>query len=146
MNTNKAMFVKTHPSVPTPKRATNGSAGYDVTAIHDIFIEAGSRTRAPLGISITPPKNCYIRLAGRSGLNFKHGLAADGGVIDPDYTGEIHILLYNHGNQDVTLEKGDCIGQIIFEQFQTPELTQVEILESTDRSDSGYGSTGGMPS
>lgn len=135
-----------NPSVPIPKHATNGSAGYDVTAINNIFIQAGSRTRAPLGLSITPPNNCYIRLAGRSGLNFKLGLAADGGVIDPDYTGEIHILLYNHGNHDVTLKKGDRIGQIIFEQFQTPEFVQVEKLESTKRSNSGYGSTGGMPS
>jgi dUTP pyrophosphatase len=48
---------------------------------------------------MTPPKGTYIRIAPRSGLAFKHMIQVGAGVIDPDYIGEIKVLLFNHGQE-----------------------------------------------
>ena len=63
------------------------------------------------------------------------------GVIDPDYRGEILIVVYNYGNDPFIVEKGMKIAQLILEKHDTPPLQVVSELSSTDRNDRGFGST-----
>lgn len=96
----------------------------------------------PTGISITVPIYCYARIAPRSGLTFKYGIQVGAGVIDSDYTGEIKVILFNHGENDFIIKTGDRIAQLIFEKIVTNELQEVEELVQTDRGSGGFGSTG----
>jgi dUTP pyrophosphatase len=101
------------------------------------------RLKVPTGISITPPKGHYGRIAPRSGLAVNYGIDVLAGVIDEDYTGEIGVILYNTGDKPLVIENGMKIAQIIFEQYShIPRLQVVENLESTTRGDRGFGSTG----
>ena len=65
-----------------------------------------------MGIAIGLPKGTYGRLAARSGMASKHGIAVGGGVIDADYTGEVRVILRNHGTTDYKFTAGDRMAQI----------------------------------
>ena len=125
-----------------PKRATEGSAGLDISSSVDITIPSHKWFAVPTGISIMVPKECYARLAPRSGLAFKYGIQVGAGVIDSDYTGEIKVILFNHGENDFTIKTGDRIAQLIFEKIFTDDLQEVEELVKTERGAGGFGSTG----
>ena len=125
-----------------PKRATEGSAGLDISSSVDMFIPSHKWLAVPTGISIMVPKDCYARWAPRSGLAFKYGIQVGAGVIDSDYTGEIKVILFNHGENDFTIKTGDRIAQLIFEKIFTDDLQEVEELVKTERGAGGFGSTG----
>jgi dUTP pyrophosphatase len=125
-----------------PKRATEGSAGLDISSSVDMIIPSHKWLAVPTGISIMVPKDCYARLAPRSGLAFKYGIQVGAGVIDSDYTGEIKVILFNHGENDFTIKTGDRIAQLILEKIFTDDLEEVEELVKTERGAGGFGSTG----
>ena len=125
-----------------PTRGSNFAAGYDLSSAQDIVIPAGKHAlvRTDLGISI--PLGTYARIAPRSGLALKHGIAVGAGVIDADYTGPLGIILFNHGSLDFPIKIGDRVAQLILEQIQLPEVVEVKDLAATERGNSGFGSTG----
>ena len=125
-----------------PKRATEGSAGLDISASEDFVIPAHKWNAVPTGIAISVPRDCYARLAPRSGLAYKKGIDVGAGVIDSDYSGEIKVILFNHGDEDFIIHRGDRIAQIIFEKIFINDLVEVEELNFTKRGDGGFGSTG----
>ena len=59
------------------------------------------------GIAIGLPKGTYGRSAAGSGMASKQGTAVGGGVIDADYTGEVRVILQNHGTSDYEFKAGD---------------------------------------
>ena len=62
-----------------------------------------------------PPDGIYARVASRSSLAFKQNIHVAGGVIDPDYRGSISIGLYNHDDEEFTINRGDTISKLILE-------------------------------
>jgi dUTP pyrophosphatase len=130
------------PDAKVPTRATEFSAGLDLSSIEDTVVPANKWIAIPTGISIQIPKDCYARIAPRSGLAFKYGIQVGAGVADSDYTGEIKVILFNHGSSDFEVKKGDRIAQLIFEKIYTDYFVEVEELDDTMRGDGGFGSTG----
>jgi len=64
-------------------------------------------------------------------------------VVDPDYTGELHVIILNsHPVYFYHINKGDRIGQIVFTAFVSPKAIETDNLPITRRSDKGFGSTG----
>ena len=94
------------------------------------------------GIKIKLPQNTYGRIASRSGLVVRANVAVQAGVIDPDYTGTIQVILHNFGNKPYVVQKGDRIAQLILERFEAPSVIMKSKLETTNRGDRGLGSTG----
>jgi dUTP pyrophosphatase len=72
----------------------------------------------------------------------KHCINVGAGVIDPDYTGEIKVVLFNHGENDFEIKRGDRIAQLVLERYETPPVKEIEIIEETERGSGGFGSTG----
>ena len=132
--------IVSHAIIPT--RATEGSAGLDISSSVDAIVPSRKWLAVPTGISIAVPRYCYARIAPRSGLTFKYGIQVGAGVIDSDYTGEIKVILFNHGENDFIIKTGDRIAQLIFEKIVINELQEVEELVQTDRGSGGFGSTG----
>ena len=123
-------------------RATSKSVGFDIKSIEDIELLPWNKIIVKTGISVEPPEGTYIRLASKSGLAAR-GVTVEGGVIDPDYTGEVKVILYNHSNNFVQVRSGMKIAQLIIEKVSFPTLVYVDKLnELTERGDNGFGSSG----
>lgn len=128
--------------------ATRLSAGLDLRACLDapeIRIAPGERVCVPTGISVQP--EC-AGLAGflysRSGLGAREGLTVAQGVglIDPDYTGEILVMLLNTSGEERVLRHGERMAQLVFQPVVRPDWDVVERLEDTERGSGGFGHTG----
>ena len=72
----------------------------------------------------------------------KHRVHTEGGVIDPDFTGELQVILHNFGDTNFTVTQGYRIAQLILERFESPSVVIKDSIEPTDRGDNGFGSTG----
>lgn len=81
-------------------------------------------------------------VAPRSGLAWKHSIDVGAGVIDADYRGPVGVILFNHSDTDFEVKPGDRIAQLIIEKIITPEVLEVDDLDSTVRGEGGFGSTG----
>jgi dUTP pyrophosphatase len=134
--------LKCHENTVMPKRGSDFSAGSDLHSVLDYIIEPKSRSLISTGLKMQFPNNVYARIAPRSGLALKNGIDVMAGVIDPDYTGEIKVLLYNSSDIKFEVQRGDRIAQIIFEQFKYPNFNEVSEITETERSSGGFGSTG----
>ena len=94
-------------------------------------------TKSAIGL----PRGTYGRLAARSGMASKHGIAVGGGVIDADYTGEIKAILRKHRNTGCKFKAGDRIAQLIVGIIQTHDTMEINNLEDTERGNKGFGSS-----
>ncbi|KAG6483951.1 hypothetical protein ZIOFF_060744 [Zingiber officinale] len=139
--TEEELLVKRISSlVKLPIKRTPGAAGYDISITHAQDISARNRSLLSTGICIQIPQNTYARIAPRSSAALQ-GIIIMGGVIDSDYRGEVKIMAFNTTNDDIFLEKQECIAQLILEQIFTPSVREVEVLSSTSRGMLGFGST-----
>lgn len=118
------------------------AAGLDVCAIEDLNIGPKERVMARTGLAVAIPQGFYGRVAPRSGLAAKNGLDVLAGVIDSDYRGEVCCLLYNTGEETISLPAGSKICQLIVEQIISPEAEWATDLDETARGAGGFGSTG----
>ena len=118
-------FVKEiYNNIKLPKRATSGSAGYDIFMYSDISLEPGETVKIPTGIRARIDNGWVLSVFPRSGLGFKFRLQLDNtvGIIDADYynsdnEGHIFLKMTNNGNKIVTVESGKGIAQGIFLPF-----------------------------
>ena len=126
-----------------PTRGSDGAVGYDLYSSEDAIVpnQAG-RALVGTGITVVLPPGVYGRVAPRSGLAVKHCINVGAGVIDPDYTGESKVVLFNHGSNDFEVKKGDRIAQLVLERCETPPIEEINIVEDTERGSGGFGSTG----
>ncbi|MBE5955094.1 MAG: dUTP diphosphatase [Lachnospiraceae bacterium] len=132
-----------------PSKGSEKAAAYDVYAC--ITDETGSVTIEPhktakigTGLSMAPPKGFFVGVYARSGLSTKEGLRPANcvGVCDEDYRGEYIVALHNDSETPRTVKHGDRIAQIILQKRYDMDFEEVEELDSTERGDGGFGSTG----
>ena len=83
------------------------AAGHDIYSLKKGTIPAQRQKLVETGIAIGLPKGTYGRFVARSGMASKHGIAVGGGVIDADYTGEVRVILRNHGTTDYKFKARD---------------------------------------
>ena len=125
-----------------PTRGSSGAVGYDLYSVDEVVLPASQRTLVGTGVAVVLPMNVYGRVAPRSGLTVKHGIHVGAGVIDPDYTGEIKVALFNIGDVPFEIKKGDRIAQLVLERCETPGVREIDTLDETGRGAGGFGSTG----
>lgn len=123
---------KLTPDALLPSRPSDGSAGYDLFSSDSYVILPGHRVVVSTGIRVKLPPGTYGRIVSRTGLSVKHGLDVLGGVIDPDYTGEIKVVLLNTDvRQPFVIRPGYRIAQLILENFTIVHVNEIPI-ESSD--------------
>ncbi len=129
-----------------PKRATSGSAGYDLSSIEDVTINPQEIKLIPTGLKCQMPKSEALFVFPRSSLAIKKGLMMSNsvGVIDADYYGnpdnEGHIMipLINITQKPVTIQKGERVAQGIFLEYQKTTEDEAENIQRLG----GFGSSG----
>ncbi|KAI3782379.1 hypothetical protein L2E82_12424 [Cichorium intybus] len=125
-----------------PARGSSLAAGYDLSSATETKVPARGKALVPTDLSIAVPEGTYARIAPRSGLAWKHSIDVGAGVIDADYRGPVGVILFNHSDTDFEVKTGDRIAQLIIEKIITPEVMEVDDLDSTVRGAGGFGSTG----
>lgn len=131
---------------PLPEYATVHSAGLDLRADLEqaVIIKPLERKLIPTGLYIELPEGYEAQVRPRSGLAAKHGISIVNtpGTIDPDYRGEIKVILVNLSDVSFTLEPGERIAQMVIARFEHISWNEVETLSETERGEGGFGHTG----
>ena len=142
----KILVKKLNPAVEIPTYKTSGASGMDLMAFIEkpIKLAPKSSCLVPTGISVAFSNEYEIQIRPRSGLATKNNISVlnTPGTIDSDYRGEIKIILFNHGNNEFTINNKDRVAQMILMPVHKMELEEVENLPNTLRGKGGFGSTG----
>jgi dUTP pyrophosphatase len=135
--------------LPLPAYASSGAAGMDVCAAVDepMILPAGGIILVPTGLSVAIPHGFEMQVRSRSGLAAKFGVFAlnSPGTIDSDYRGEIKVILANVSKEDVVIERGTRIAQLVVARHEHVSWSETNDLPSTERGEGGFGSTGLHP-
>ena len=157
-----------HADAQAPRRATEGSAGYDLCAYLEsrtvdcsdgtkqwsiaaradgarstIELPAGAMALVPLGFRARLPEGYEAQVRPRSGAAFKKGLTIPNapGTIDSDFPDEWRVIVRNATNQALTIEHGERIAQMVLHRYEVLPFVPGPVGRSTDRT-GGFGSTG----
>lgn len=129
-----------------PTRAHDTDAGLDLYMpdMDDLYwdvIPAHGSLVIDTGVHVLIPEGYVGMIKSKSGLNVKYGITSEG-VIDAGYTGSIVVKLYNHSDDEIAVDCGDKISQLVILPVITPTVKLVDEFPETDRGDNGFGSTG----
>ena len=142
----KILIKRLSSKVTMPQYKTIGSSGMDIAAFLDneIFIKPSEKKIIPTGIKLKIPKGYEVQIRPRSGLAANNDVTVlnTPGTIDSDYRGEIKVILFNHGKNVFKVENGLRIAQMVLCPVIEAKLSEVEIIDETERGEGGFGSTG----
>ena len=131
---------------PLPKYSTAYSAGMDLRANinEEISLLPQDRVLVKTGLHLEIPQGYEAQVRPRSGLALKNGITVlnSPGTIDADYRGEVGVVLINHSKDVFYINNGDRIAQLVFAKHEQATLVQVSVLDESERSEGGFGSTG----
>lgn len=143
-----------------PTYGSNKAAGLDLYANIDreyacipddmrlfpkaIDIAPHTTVKVGTGWAIQPPEGYCGLIFARSGLATKQGLRPANcvGICDEDYTGEYIVALHNDTDETQIIYHGERIAQLVFMPYEQVAFTEVDELDSTERGDGGFGSSG----
>ena len=132
-------FQKLSERAISPHQATPGSVGYDLFTPIDFVIQPKEQKTVFTDLTITPPEGYYTQLMSKSGLTVLYELEVKAGVIDPDFTGNIGIVLKNNSDEPIEYIAGKQITHLLFIKVATPILMQVSQLTKTQRGEYDFG-------
>jgi dUTP pyrophosphatase len=132
------------PRARPPARTREGDAGYDLRCLEGFRLAPGERAMIGTGVAIALPPNVAGLVTPRSGLAARHGISLvnSPGLVDPNYRGELRVVLVNLGAEPFEAQAGDRIAQLLLIPFWAPELEVVAELPPSDRGPNGFGSSG----
>lgn len=136
--------LASNPDLPLPSRATPHAAGYDIRASEEAVLAPGEIRLVPTGLVMELPEGVECQVRPRSGLALRHGITLPNspGTVDPDYRGELRVIMQNLGPEPVALARGERIAQLVFARFEEPDVVEAGELSDTSRGEGGFGSTG----
>ena len=123
-------------------QATPKSVGLALYSPTSVLIPAHDKVLIDTGIAFQIPMGYYGRIAPRSGLATHNHIHVGAGVVDPDYTVSVHVLLFNLSSQNHTIEANHHIAQLILEKVAYPILCEVPQMLLTECGVHGFGPTG----
>lgn len=134
------------PAARVPSRAHGGDAGYDLRTLTGFELAPGERRTVGTGVALALPAGVAGLVLPRSGLAARHGVTTlnSPGLIDPNYRGEVKVVLHNTGAERYAARAGDRIAQLLLVPFCAPPLRAADALPAgpDDRGVAGFGSSG----
>lgn len=150
-----------------PKKATEGSAAFDLYVPEDVVLKNG-RQIIDMKFSLELPHGYAATIQPRSGFSAKgleatkvfidgsfsadaeSGVRVDGdvirGLVDEDYRGSVGVIvkasIKGHPYEKMVIKKGTRIAQMQIVEVPQVELIEVEELSETNRGEGGFGHTG----
>ena len=131
-------YKKLHPKAAVPFKATDGAAGFDLTAVTRQGNVFGT------GLAFDIPVGYVLLIYSRSGHGFKESTRLSNcvGVIDSDYTGEVKVALRRDDGGPLTVQVGYRVAQGVLMRLPKVTFTETQELKETERGKNGFGSTG----
>ena len=141
-------FKRYQSDARTPLRAYPDSAGNDLYANETKFLPARGRVHVSIDFKLAIPKGFFGQIVGRSGVALFKGITAFIGTIDAGYRDRNYVLLFNFSDDGYTIEKGNCIAQIIIQRccnnVKFVEYGENEQLPESVRGEKSFGSSLGF--
>jgi dUTP pyrophosphatase len=128
-------------NVTLPKKQHLPDSGLDIFMPVDLEIDMLETKTIGLGIGIAIPEGHAGMLVPRSSIADK-GLLIQTAVIDPDYSGEIHLIVTNCSRNKIEIKTGDRVCSLIVYNVLNPYIQVVEELPNSERGTKGLGSSG----
>lgn len=130
-----------------PQYAYESDSGFDLRSTDEVWVPANGRVLVPTGLKFDIPSGYEIQVRSKSGLALNQGLMVlnSPGTVDQKFSGEIKIILFNTTNERIKIEKGKKVAQGVLcpvVSGKWVDLIKVETIESTERKNNGFGSTG----
>jgi len=131
-----------------PAYQSAGAVGLDLMAAvpagAPLVIAPGGRTAVPTGLAFALPPGVEGQIRPRSGLALRYGVTVlnSPGTLDPDYRGELHVILANFGEAPFPVARGARIAQLVLSATVQASICEVANLDETTRGVRGFGSTG----
>jgi dUTP pyrophosphatase len=144
-------FKKLNENAVAPKRATPGSAAFDIVGIskkevyHEVYANLlYIEYKTGLAFEI-PPGHVGLLFPRSSISNYSLSLCNAVGILDSDFRGEVTFRFKPTSSgqyRNFEYKDGNKIGQLVIMPIPEVELKEVQELSSTERDIGGYGSTG----
>lgn len=127
-----------------PAKAHPDDAAFDLRSAADLTVPPSKAVLVPTGLMLELPAGFEAQIRPRSGLAAKHALTVlnSPGTIDAGYRGEIKVILFNAGDQEFAIARGDRIAQMVIQTLPDVTLVPAVELSASDRGAGGFGSTG----
>ena len=138
----KIEVTKLEVNATVPTRANTSDAGWDLYASESLSIDPNDKGLVSTKIAMAIPEGYVGLIWDRSGVAAKRGVHRFAGVIDSGYRGEIKVCLWNSSAETFVINEGDRIAQLLIQEVPALELVEVDSLDSTERGDGGFGSSG----
>lgn len=124
-----------------PVKSHLPDSGLDIFVPEDFTIESLETKTIGLELAVAIPEGFAGMLVPRSSIAAK-GLLIQTAIIDPDYTGEIHLIITNCSKETVDVKRGQRLCSLVVYSVLNAYLDVVDELPNTDRGNKGLGSTG----
>ncbi|MCT7971284.1 dUTP diphosphatase [Laspinema olomoucense] len=113
-----------HKDAIIPSYAHHDDSAMDLSSVEEVLISPGHHLAIETGIAIQLPPLTEAQIRPRSGLAYKHGITVlnTPGTIDEGYTGELKVILINHGPEVFQVLKGMRIAQMAITPVIRPEI------------------------
>ena len=138
----KIQIQKLSEKAIVPKQMKANDAASDLHSTESHTLQPGERKLFKTWLAAAIPEGYYGRIAPRSWLAYKHGIHVLWWVVDAEYRWDIGVILINFWEEPFEIEEGMRIAQFIIQPCAYVEWEEKSELESTDRAEWGFGSTG----
>ncbi len=140
----KLKVKRIHNDATLPKYIHEHDSGMDIYSIENKIIESGKSSLIKTGLKIELPDNTEAQVRPKSGIALNNSVTVlnSPGTIDQGFTGEICVILINHGLEPYKVEKGKKIAQIVIQPIIRVEVEEVSDISDSSRGEGGFGSTG----
>lgn len=139
-------FAKLDENAQLPTQGSAQAAGWDLYALEETTVTKGASVMIPTGLACAIPEGWEGQIRCRSSLGKKGMILPNGvGTIDSDYRGELKVLATWIGKGDTFIVgKGERVAQMLFAPVPIVHIQEVTLsdLESTERGEGGFGSSG----
>lgn len=126
----------------TPEYMLDTDVGIDLKANETVCLKPMEQKQIRTGIIIKIPEGNVGLIRDRAGIVSKMDVHTVAGTFDPAYRGELSVMLINFGDEEIEIEKGMRIAQMIIIPVTKVKVKVVSSLSKTERGSKGFGSTG----
>jgi len=128
--------------VELPEYSLETDVGFDIRANENVSLQPYEQKTIKTGIALEIPDGYVGLIRDRAGIVTKMGVHTSAGTFDPAYRGEISIVVINFGDEEVEIEKGMRVAQMIIIPVTKVDIKEVKSLSSSSRGEKGFGSSG----